>query len=78
MKRISVLCFICFVMYNSLLAQLTGENKNFTHQDTLRGSITTERAWWDVLRYDISVEPDYTAKSISCFQWFCNPGAKKS
>lgn len=31
----------------------------FTHQDTLRGSITPERAWWDLNYYhlDISVNP---------------------
>jgi aminopeptidase N len=35
------------------------ENKPFTHQDTLRGSITPERAWWDLTYYhlDISVNP---------------------
>ena len=33
---------------------------NFTKQDTLRGSITPERAWWDLVYYhlDISVKPD--------------------
>lgn len=36
----------------------------YTHQDTLRGSISPERAWWDVTRYNISVTPDYTAKTI--------------
>lgn len=36
-----------------------------THQDTLRGTITPQRAWWDVLKYDISVEPDYVKKSIT-------------
>jgi aminopeptidase N len=32
----------------------------FTHQDTLRGSITPERAWWDLKYYhlDIKVNPD--------------------
>ena len=35
----------------------------FTHADTVRGSITKERAWWDLLRYDLSIKPDYTAKS---------------
>ena len=31
----------------------------FTHQDTLRGSITKERAWWDLKYYhlDIKVNP---------------------
>ncbi|HZE86543.1 MAG TPA: M1 family peptidase, partial [Puia sp.] len=38
--------------------------KKFTHADTLRGSVNPERAWWDVLRYDIRVRPDYDKKSI--------------
>lgn len=34
--------------------------QNFTEQDTLRGSITGERAWWDLTYYhlDIEVKPD--------------------
>jgi hypothetical protein len=39
---------------------------NFTHDDTLRGSITPERAWWDlrVLQPErVKVDPDN--KSIS-------------
>ncbi|MEI9912759.1 MAG: hypothetical protein WDO71_25820 [Bacteroidota bacterium] len=32
----------------------------YTHEDTLRGSITPERAGWDVLRYDIKVKPDFS------------------
>lgn len=34
-------------------------NVSFTHQDTLRGSITPERAWWDLTYYhlDIKVSP---------------------
>ena len=41
------------------------QEKVFTHADTLRGSITPERAWWDVLRYDITVKPDFVKKSTS-------------
>src|SRR5688572_24580468 len=36
-----------------------------TRHDTLRGSITPERVWWDVTHYDISVEPDFEKKRIS-------------
>jgi aminopeptidase N len=36
----------------------------YTHQDTLRGSVTPERAWWDVLRYDIKVTPDFSTRTI--------------
>lgn len=38
--------------------------KKFSHQDSLRGSITAGRAWWDVTRYDIKVQPDYNSKTI--------------
>jgi aminopeptidase N len=36
-----------------------GQNRTFTHQDTLRGSVTNERAWWDLKYYhlDIAVNP---------------------
>ena len=35
-------------------------SQNFTRQDTLRGSITPQRAWWDLTYYhlDISVNPE--------------------
>ena len=35
-------------------------SQNFTRQDSLRGSITPQRAWWDLTYYhlDISVDPD--------------------
>ena len=38
---------------------LFADNENFTRQDTLRGSITPERAWWDLNYYhlDITVNP---------------------
>lgn len=32
------------------------QSQEFTRADTLRGSITPERAWWDVLYYDLDVE----------------------
>lgn len=35
-----------------------------TRADTLRGSIGPERAWWDVLHYDVTVRPDFNQKSI--------------
>jgi aminopeptidase N len=43
---------------------LNSDSQQFTHQDTLRGSITPERAWWDLNYYhlDISVHPE--TKSI--------------
>ena len=43
-----------------LLSSLISVSQNFTRQDTLRGSITPQRAWWDLTYYhlDISVDPE--------------------
>ncbi|MFI5235389.1 MAG: M1 family metallopeptidase [Gemmatimonadales bacterium] len=37
----------------------------FTHADTLRGSITPERAWWDVAFYDLHVSVNPADSSIT-------------
>ena len=36
----------------------SAQQPGFTHADTLRGSITPERAWWDVVFYDLHVRLD--------------------
>ena len=53
--KLSLLIFFLIISMNSYSQQY-----NFTKQDTLRGSITPERAWWDLVYYhlDISVKPD--------------------
>ena len=38
--------------------------QNFTKQDELRGSITPERAWWDLQHYNLEVEVFPSSKSI--------------
>jgi len=60
MKNILLLFFALFVVLNCNSQGLFSEKNNFTKQDTLRGSITPERAWWDLTYYhlDIEVKPD--------------------
>jgi len=57
-----LLTFLIIVLFSSKIqAQgLLSEKINFTKQDTLRGSITPERVWWDVTYYhlDVKVEPE--------------------
>jgi aminopeptidase N len=36
----------------------------FSVNDTLRGSITKERAWWDVQKYSINILPDFETKTL--------------
>ena len=38
--------------------------EHFTHADTLRGSITPERAWWDATFYDLHVKVSPSDSSI--------------
>jgi len=66
MKLLSQMTFVLFLIISSdLVGQaLFADQENFTRQDTLRGSITAERVWWDLNYYhlDISVNPE--TKSI--------------
>lgn len=41
------------------------ENHTFTRADSLRGTLNKERDWWDVQRYDITIEPDYDQKTTT-------------
>ena len=60
-KHFSLLIIFFITPFVFLNAQgLLTEKNNFTRQDTLRGSITPEREWWDLTYYhlDIKVDPD--------------------
>ncbi len=52
--------FFLTLIFFSAEAQLLQDKSQFTRQDTLRGSITPERVWWDLTYYhlDIEVSPD--------------------
>ncbi|WP_298496820.1 M1 family metallopeptidase [uncultured Algibacter sp.] len=44
---------------------LLSENTNFTKQDSLRGSITPQREWWDLTYYHLDIKVDPENKFIS-------------
>ncbi|MFC5272029.1 M1 family metallopeptidase [Adhaeribacter terreus] len=46
-------------------AAFSCNGQQFTRQDTLRGSITPERAWWDLNFYRLKIKVDPGSKSIS-------------
>jgi aminopeptidase N len=60
MKKTGILFTFLLLTAYCAVAQQT-----FTHQDTLRGTITAERAWWDVTYYHLSVEVNVKKKTIS-------------
>ena len=59
MKRCISLLLICVTFCNGLAQQ-----SNFSKQDTLRGSITPERVWWDLLHYSLDFKVSPSSKSI--------------
>ncbi|MCP4884982.1 MAG: M1 family metallopeptidase [Flavobacteriales bacterium] len=55
---------LTFILFTYLIG-LESYAQNFERKDSLRGSITKERAWWDLLHYDIEVTFDIEKKFIS-------------
>ena len=59
MKRFFSLLLIFITFCNGLAQQ-----SHFSKQDTLRGSITPERVWWDLLHYNLDFKVSPSSKSI--------------
>lgn len=59
MRRTQI--FIFFFLLNTYVQSRA---QNYSAQDTLRGSITPERIWWDLVYYDLDVTVQPKAKSI--------------
>jgi len=69
MKKV-IFCISLVLFFPNLYAQ-------YTHEDSLKGSITPERAWWDLKHYDLSVDVDienkyFRGKNIVLFQAVAN------
>ena len=64
-RKLLLLAVISFLTGLFTQAQLLTPKRTFTRADTLRGSITPERAWWNLLKYDLRVTPDYDKKSLT-------------
>lgn len=61
----SICLFTLFLFITlSSCAQPLSEYEKLTRQDTLRGSITPERSWWNVVYYNLQVTPDFKTKTI--------------
>ncbi len=66
MKQYCNLLLLLFLVSNGIKAQglLDKSQTIFTHQDTLRGSITKERAWWDLKYYHLDIKVNPAEKTI--------------
>ena len=56
----------CYLLLIILINFGTGfaQQNNYTKQDTLRGSITPERVWWNLLHYNLDFKVFPSSKSI--------------
>jgi aminopeptidase N len=66
MKKYLKPLLIAFLISNGIQAQglLNKSETVFNHQDTLRGSITKERAWWDLKYYHLDIKVNPAEKTI--------------
>jgi len=63
---LSALIIIMIAPFSLINAQgLLQEKYNFTRQDTLRGTITPEREWWDLTYYHLDIKVNPNEKFIS-------------
>lgn len=62
MRIFFLLASLILLTKDSLYAQ---QPSSFTLDDTLRGSITAERAWWDLTYYDLRIRLDVDQKRLS-------------
>lgn len=64
-KYMTKIILFLFLTLNNFQVAFSQDKKIFTHADTLRGSITLQRAWWNVTFYDLHVKIDPSDSSIS-------------
>ena len=62
MKQILILGLLFFSFTTTTYCQ---KEKTFSHDDTLRGSLTPQRVWWDLTFYDLKIKVDLKNQSIS-------------
>jgi aminopeptidase N len=58
------LLFLLLSLHLSFLVFAQPEKQTFSRLDTIFGSNTPQRAWWDVEHYAITVTPDFSTKTI--------------
>lgn len=63
-RHLCLLAITAFGFSMTAIAQSKTSPPKYTRADTLRGTVTAARAWWDVQRYDLTVKPDYVNKRI--------------
>ena len=56
MRTLKIIAVAVFLQLLICSGQLVGQTGDITRQEALRGSVTPERAWWDLQHYHLRVE----------------------
>ena len=64
MRKITTLFFCLVSIALTGQTHLFKKTSEYSRQDSLRGSITAERAWWDLKHYDLHVDVDIENRTI--------------
>src|ERR687893_636770 len=56
MRKLTLVAIAVFLQMQICAGHLFAQTENVTRQEVLRGSVTPEREWWDVLHYHLQVE----------------------
>ena len=54
--RLKIVALAIVLQMHIGVSYVSAQTENITRQETLRGSVTPEREWWDVLHYHLKVE----------------------
>ncbi len=63
--QLRLILFLFFLLKTSISFSQNSKVNFYTKSDTLRGSITAERAWWNLKYYDLAVKIDPASKTFS-------------
>src|SRR5678816_3129730 len=56
MRKLTLIAIVLFLQLYVGASSLLAQTEPVSRQETLRGSITPEREWWDVQHYHLKVE----------------------
>ncbi|OOV26454.1 peptidase M1 [Flavobacterium sp. LM5] len=65
MKKIAILLLMTSFSVSKAQGLLNKKETTFTRQDSLRGSVTKERAWWDLKHYHLAIKVNPSDSTIS-------------
>jgi len=63
MKNPNRIIIVCLLIISTSVVY--GQSTKFTHQDSLRGTVTKERIWWDLTWYHLNVKVNPADSSLS-------------